>query len=281
MGTDIKVRNIDFKFDDNMDYNWNPGNPAFAALANVIFFMAPGFEKYFIRAIRESMKRISDPLILEEADLFCRQEAIHSKVHREHIGILAKKYPGLDKVRDRVVDLYDQLFEEESLDFHLAYAAIGEGTFSPGARFIIENRNLLFKNPDPRIASFFIWHMVEEYEHRSSAVNVYNEIVGSYWYKLKCLPKVAKHLWLVGDTIAKGVDECVGPLEGGVMPSEIEGFAQYVPFKEKRRVIFELLRTVLPGHDPEKETLPEWAVQWFKDEESGMDMSNYYPTVSR
>ena len=176
--TPLTVRQIDFRFSDSIPFQSNPHNPHWSNFVNFITLIAPGFERYFIKAIRQVMPHIKDPAVRADAELFCQQEAQHSRQHLAHMKVLSAHYPGLDEVRREVTASYERLFERESMDFHLSYAASVELCFGPLASFLVTHRDALFKGGDPTIASFMLWHLVEEFEHRNSAIDVYNDVVG-------------------------------------------------------------------------------------------------------
>ena len=39
-----------------------------------------------------------------------------------------------------------------------------------------------------------LWHFVEEVEHRSSALVIYDAAVGDSWYRIRALPGIVRHL---------------------------------------------------------------------------------------
>lgn len=282
MTSQLKIRNIDFEFPDDMVWNWNPGNPSWGNTGHFISFMAPGFERYFIKAIRKAIPQIKDPAIAEEADLFCKQEGQHARHHQAHVAMLAKKYPGLKQVMDDVTKAYDELYQNETMEFHLAYAAVVEATFSPLAKFVVGNRSYLYKDTDPRMASFIMWHFMEEYEHRSSALKIYDAVVGSYWYRLRMAPKVVKHLMMCVEMIEQGCNACVPTADMGTRMDHRAGeFMKEIPLRNKMSTLWDLLLTVLPYHNPDHVKQPEWVTQWFAAENGGMDMRRYYPLVAK
>ncbi|MCB1615918.1 MAG: metal-dependent hydrolase, partial [Pseudomonadales bacterium] len=132
----LKIRNIDFQFDADTPYYWNPKHIYWGNFVNFVTLVAPGFEKYFIKAIRSAIPLINNPLVAEEADKFCRQEAQHSRHHIAHLKVLLNRYPGLEQVFDDVNRSYAALYQNHSMHFHLGYAAVVELCFGPLAKFI-------------------------------------------------------------------------------------------------------------------------------------------------
>lgn len=272
----LKVRRIDFPFSAAIPFQCNPHNPHWSNFVNFITLIAPGFERYFIKAIRQVMPQIKDPAVRADADLFCQQEAQHSRLHLEHMKVLCGYFPGLDEVRRDVTASYERLFERESMAFHLSYAASIELCFGPLASFLVTHRDALFKGGDPTIASFLLWHLVEEFEHRNSAIDVYNDVVGSHWYRVKTAPKVALHIAEIAKIVRRGFDQHVPTGSFTVPPGDVAKMFRGVPVWDQLCLGGNLLCTLLPYHDPNGIAQPEWVTQWFADEAAGKDMTTYY-----
>lgn len=276
---ELKVRKIDFRFDDNTPFQSCPDNPQWGNFVNVISLIGPGFERYFIRAIREAMPRIKSDYVRREADLFCQQEAQHSRAHLAHLKVLTAKYPGLDETAKAVTASYEKLLANNSLAFHLGYAATVELAFGPTAKFLINHRDALFGGGDARIASFILWHLVEEFEHRNAAYDVYNDVVGSYFYRIRTAPKVAAHLAEVFAITQEGLRRHVPATENLVDPGLIRlAMFRHIPKLQQLNYAYEIGCTFLPYHEPDNIKQPEWVTRWFADEAAGRDMTLYYPS---
>ena len=92
------------------------------------------------------------------------------------------------------------------LKFRLAYIADLEATFTPSFKMMLDNEATLFRPGDDRVASLLLWHFVEEVEHRSSALVIYDAAVGDSWYRIRALPRISRHLIAVTRIIADGVN---------------------------------------------------------------------------
>jgi predicted metal-dependent hydrolase len=274
--SDITVRKIDFCFDDDIPFQSVPGNPRWGNFVNYISLIAPAFERYFIKATRDALPDIKDEKVRRDADLFCKQEAQHSKQHLAHLQLLTKQYPGLQETHDAIMASYDKLYQENSQDFHLAYAATVELCLGPMARFVVENRDALFAGGDSRIASFILWHFIEEFEHRNAAIDIYNAVRGSWTYRLRCVPAIGKHLEEIERITKEGLKKHVG-LEN---VSETSGCFAPVSRSKVLKVQYDWLCTLLPYHKPDNIRTPAWVQQWHRDEQSGQDMRRYYSAAN-
>jgi predicted metal-dependent hydrolase len=273
----LKIREIDFTFDENIPFHWNPNQVLLGNFVNMVTLAVPAFEGHCIRATRLVMPDIKDPALAREAELFCIQEAQHSKQHIDHLKVLTKAHPGLENVYIDVTKSYQNLYDSQSTEFNLAYAALVELCFGPIAKFVVENRECLFRGADPTISSFMLWHLIEEFEHRNAAFDIYNHVVGSYWFRLKTLPRALKHLVEVGMILVNGLNQHGPKSAEGILPGDVSLFHKEIPIRKRLGLAYELACTLLPFHNPNNMKQPEWVTQWFKDEEAGIDMRTYYP----
>ncbi|MDB2315993.1 metal-dependent hydrolase [Luminiphilus sp.] len=190
--SDLVVRQIDFDV-DQAKFIWNPDNPSFSVLMNQITFFVVGFEKYMCRVMRDAEAQITDAAVMEEARAFRKQEAIHAQKHMRHARALIAQYPALQGVLDKVLASYDDVYNTHPLEYHLAYAGGLEAIFTPFFKMILDHRAALFEEGEAQVASLFVWHFCEEIEHRSSAYDVYNHVVGSHWYRIRNTGAFQKH----------------------------------------------------------------------------------------
>lgn len=269
----IEFRRMDFSFDDDIPFQFNPQNIAASNSVNSLTFMAPAFETYFIKAFRDAMPLLRSERVKKDAKIFIQQERQHSKYHIAHLNMLMRKFPELEQVRDDVNASYQRLYEEHPLEYHLAYTATIELAFGPIARFLIEHRDTFFSGGDPRISSFVLWHFVEEFEHRNCAIDVFNDIVGSHFYRLRQVSSTRRHLRETAKIVRTMTNKLTA--EGKIAP-ETESVADRIPVWSRYLFMFELLGTLSPFHKPDRLKQPEWATQWFADHAAGKPMTHAY-----
>lgn len=287
--TSLQVRRPQFDLDGEIPFCWNPQNPGFSLITNAVSVIAIAFEKYIVASTRQAMPFIRDPAVAEEADAFLRQEAQHASAHRLHMKALARRYPGLQEMIDKAIACYDELLLHKPLKYHLAYAADLEATFTPTFKMWLDHEEHLFRPGDDRVASLFLWHFVEEVEHRSSALLIYRAICDSEAYRLSILPSVARHIFRLLHVIVEGfnthvpfehrrvdarvllptwkVDRSVDPLAG-------------VPTNARYTALWRILSSQVPNHDPEHQPLPRFADLWLERHARGDDITHYYASLA-
>ena len=214
--TDLQVRKMRFAFADYpVPFLWNEENPAFSSMANAVSFLAIAFEKMIGSMITEAMPLITDPVVRAEAEAFVRQEGQHSMAHRQHVKGLVKSYPGLQETLDQIIDSFDDMTANTPVKYRLAYTADLEATFTPVFKLMLDHDDNLFAPGDDRVASLFLWHFVEEVEHRSSALIIYDAVVEDPWYRMRMAPSVFKHVW-------------------AILKVAVDGFNKHVPVEERK-----------------------------------------------
>ena len=262
----IKVRKLRFDFTDDIPFWFNPRNAEASRIVNSLSLLAPAFERYFIKAIRDAMPGIRDRAAKEEANRFCIQEGQHAKFHIEHQNLLLRKHPQLEAIRDEINRSYDDLHRHESTEFALAYATTIELSFKPLARYFVENRHAFFDGGDPRITAFVLWHFVEEFEHRHAMFDVYQEVVGDYWYRLKVARRTYAHVMKLGALVRKACLACEAP------PANAPDLVR-IPRTRTWALFLGLFETLSPFHDPHRGRVPKWIQDWFAADEAGQDMT--------
>jgi hypothetical protein len=156
---------------------------------------------------------------------------------------------------------------------------------------------------DDPATPLFLWHLVEEIEHRSSAYLIYNAGVPDPWYRVRVMPRVFSHTLGCNTVICRGFDEHV-PFEARLAPaSELAlGMAemcakltrlwplgrtpkdqpQYpdefatIPRMELLRMLYRLARSQHPRHSPATEQTPPFADEWLAECDRGRDVVHWY-----
>ena len=220
--TNLVIRKIPWEFDASVPFMWQPDNPNFGLFCNAFTFIAVPFERYIVNVVRKAQDTLrEDPDVAAEAEAFLRQEAQHASAHRKHMLALVQRYPGLEQCYEDACRAYDQLLEEQPIEFHAAYIANLEATFTPLFKVILDNRDSLFGAGDQRVASLMMWHFVEEIEHRSSGLILYRHISPDPWYRTKHIRDTFSHVGAVSESIAKVFDEVVPFEDRGASAQEL------------------------------------------------------------
>jgi Predicted metal-dependent hydrolase len=195
------------------------------------------------------------------------------------------QYPGLEETYAAANAAYDELLEREDVEFHLAYIACLEATFTPLFKMVLDHRRQLFEGSDERVGTMLLWHFVEEIEHRSSALVIHHDVTPDRWYRVRKGPKVFDHVARIYKLILSGFEEHV-PLKdrpistklvspSGLYLSELRDRFQprrtgdeygsllsQVPGHDLRTMLWRETRGQMPRHNPANEPLPARVDCW-------------------
>lgn len=279
----LKIRKPPFAFDEaSAPYLWQPANPDFSELCNAISFAAPAFERYIVQVVQLAESRLAGTPMQQEAEDFLRQEAQHARMHRKHAARLVAQYPVLADTLKKVDAAYTDLLQNQSLDFNLAYVTDIEATFTPLFGMMLNNEQALFRGGADRVASLFLWHFMEEIEHRSSAFGIYDTAVGRRWYRLRVLPKVMRHVSALMKLILDDFAAHVPPADRGAVSGDALSFRSAafrdISGREMVGMLYRLALSQAPFHRPERQPIPEFTAIWYGAEADGRDITQWYAT---
>ncbi|WP_217155094.1 metal-dependent hydrolase [[Mycobacterium] fortunisiensis] len=300
--TDLQVRKLRFGFaDHDVPFAWNASNPAFSCATNSLSFFAIAFEKMICAAVTEALPLINDPQVAEEAAAFMRQEGQHSMAHRQHAKALIKSHPALQETLDTAIAMFDDLTATKPVKYRLAYTADVEATFTPSFKLMLDNADTLFAPGDDRVASLFLWHTVEEVEHRSSALLIYDAVIDDPWYRARMAPSIFTHVGAVMNAISESFNRLVPIADRKVDAQWADStrrwkralaqkfsffdFPDYgpcdnayghIPLREKLAAASGCVRSQIPGHNPRNAKLPALAAEWLARYDAGYDVTRWY-----
>ncbi|OBK75625.1 metal-dependent hydrolase [Mycobacterium sp. 1164985.4] len=297
--TDLVIRKIGWEFDAGVPFKWQPANPNFGLFCNAFTFIAVPFERYIVSAVRTAADRFADnPVVVDEADAFLKQEAQHAAAHRKHMLALIARYPELEQCYTDACAAYDALIESRTVEFHLAYIANLEATFTPLFKVLLDNRDSLFGGGDARVASLMMWHFVEEIEHRSSGLILCQHVAPNPWYRVRHIRGTFRHVGGIADAIAGEFDRIVPFEDRGASTRELLSGAfltgelkqrlgrrhgngaptifHSVPTRHLLTMVWRLALSQTPYHDPADQPLPDWAEEWMRAYDRGDDMTTFF-----
>lgn len=255
----ILVRKIQFEFPNDFPAHWNRAEPEWSQMFNGASMMLPYFEPFMIDAIREATQHITDPDLLQEAKGWIGQESQHFRQHRRFNEVLiAKGYEQLRAVEQQFARDYEQLAQTRSLKFQVAYSAGIETMALAMGHAGIAQREPLFGNADPAIASLWLWHLVEEIEHKNLAFDVYQHLYGGYWYRVYGL------LYALAHTLGLSRQAYIALLkaDGRWGKWRTRWAIKRLAFRLFAVLLPRIVLHAMPWHHPSKVTDPAWMREW-------------------
>jgi len=180
--------------------HWNEASPEFSQIVNSGSLAMPYLEPYLIRTMRQARDKITDPQLQKELDFYVAQEATHFRQHKKFNDTLSEAgYVATAPIEARLAKDYAKLGDTRSLRFNLAYAEGFESMALAIGHMLIDDREYLFGDSDPAIASLILWHFVEEIEHKNVTLDVFKHLHDSYFWRMVGLVYATGHIfWRMG-----------------------------------------------------------------------------------
>lgn len=218
----------------------------------------PYLEPFLIKNLREAQSLIDDPELLADIRGFVGQEAQHFTNHRRWNDFLKNNgYSDLAEIERGYQKGFEDL-SQRSLAWRLAYTA-GFETMTMGlTEWLINDRDVLFKNADDVVTSLVLWHMVEETEHKSVAYDVFQAVSGKYWLRLWGLAYGSLHLGFLTRRAYMAMLKRDGLWNN--LSSRIRLWKRVGTFFLK--VGPAMVRSFSPQYHPDKVSDPAWIDRW-------------------
>lgn len=148
-------------------------------LAAVLSAVFPDGEDFFVRSVRHFRDQIDDPALRRDVAGFIGQEAVHGREHRVlNDRLAALGYPtkriergvrfGLG-FRERIASPIANLAATAALEHYTATLA----------EILLSNEEARAQLGTPELRDVFLWHALEESEHKAVAFDVYKAVGGS------------------------------------------------------------------------------------------------------
>lgn len=254
----LVVRPGRFAFGEATPAHWITDKPELAQMINGASLVMPFLEPFLIASIQAARGQITDPALNADAAGFCGQELQHLRTHRRFNATLtAKGYTRIADLEARMRADYAKL-QKRPLAERLAYTAGFEAMTMGLTKWVVEQRAMLFAKADPAMASFILWHMVEETEHKCVAFDVYQAVTPGYARRAWGVLAGSLHVIRLTRAGYQILLEHDGLWRRPESRLKVWGHAlrflwHTMPF---------LIRAALPGHDPRHEQDVAWVREW-------------------
>lgn len=168
-----------FQLDGEVPRHWYLGSPFITHFFNTLSAIFPDGEQYFIDAVRAFEDRITDPRLRAHVRDFARQEGHHTHQHRLLNRLLQGMGVSLSECEDRSREWLEQSRRRDSPMMQLAITCAMEHFTALMGDWVLRHPEHQ-RDAHPNVAPLWIWHAVEETEHKAVAFDVYQAVGGSY-----------------------------------------------------------------------------------------------------
>jgi predicted metal-dependent hydrolase len=148
-------------------------------LAAALSAVFPDGEDFFVRSVRRFRDEITDPALKRQVAGFIGQEAVHGREHRafndrlDELGYPTKR---IERIVKWSLEIRERLLSDTS---NLALTAALEHFTATLAELVLRSEDTRARFGHQAVLDLFVWHALEESEHKAVAFDVYKAVGGS------------------------------------------------------------------------------------------------------
>ncbi len=185
----IRPRRMRFTFDESIPADWC-GDVFLSRYLDALSITFPEGEQFFVESVRAYRDRVKDPAQAAAIQGFVAQEALHSREHHAlNRWLETRGYPVEDM--EEVVKFLLRFARTFPPEWQLGFTCSLEHCTAILGEYILgdESVRAVFHE---RMRPLWLWHALEESEHKGVAFDVYKQVSDAYGVR------VATHLLATG-----------------------------------------------------------------------------------
>jgi predicted metal-dependent hydrolase len=198
----VPTRRMDFEasFSGIPKHFAQDGDLILSHLAAALSAVFPDGEDFFVRSVRRFRDQVTDPDLKRQMGGFIGQEAVHGREHRafndrlDQLGYPTKRVERFVKkglaIRERILTPTSNLAATAALEHFTA-------TLAELVLTSEETRDLFGAES---VRDLFVWHALEESEHKAVAFDVYKAVGGSERTRVVTM-KILRYSFVIGLTV--------------------------------------------------------------------------------
>lgn len=249
----IRPRNLAFGRGQSNPRWWHGGDPIATTFYNALSLTFPTGEAFFVQSVRHYINEVPEPLRSQVAD-FAQQEAYHSREHmafNRQVANAGYETKALEQlIREDMLPTKD-LPPEVNL---AATAALEHFTAVLAHAWLSDERH--FKGCPPEIRRLWLWHSLEEVEHKGVAFDTFMHVTRDLSPFKRWMFRVMVMLQVTGDFWRERIRDfhLLFQQDGIDTPATMRRLWAYLLFKPGaiRQVFVPYLTYYLPGFHPWK-----------------------------
>ena len=260
----IKPRKVTFDV-STVPRHWNGGDPVLTRFFDALSVHFPEGERFFIQSVRNFQDRVKEPGLREDIRHFIRQEGQHGIVHDRFNEVMVGQGVDVDKITSnlrRFIRLSQKYFPEK---YQLAMTAAFEHFTATLGEAMLKDETDMFTEADPVMRAMFLWHGVEEVEHKAVAYDVYQTAAGGgYLSRVSALVVTMLMIHLVVGPVFVNMLRLDGAMrQPGVLMRGLNRL--YGRRGILTRMLPEFLAWFRPGFHPWDTGMPEKVAAWLEE----------------
>ncbi len=221
----------------------------------------PDGEDFFVRSVRHYREQITDPELKRQVAGFIGQESVHGREHRafndrlDELGYPAKRN---ERIVRRVLTAREKVTPPE---VNLAITAALEHFTATLAELALSDEEFRELTGHPAVRDLFVWHALEEAEHKAVAFDVYRAVGGTEKVRIRTMKFIRKAFVVVTTIMVIGsLLRDRATYRPGNLRASWRRFKQ-TPFLQ--RALWDQLREYdRPGFHPDDRDTTELVAEW-------------------
>ena len=171
----ITVRRLQFH-PERIKRHYFANSPIMSHLLTALSSTFPIGEQFFVNSVRNVRDKVSDPQLQAQIAAFIGQEAMHSRAHSEFNDAWRREDYNLDRFQ-AWLQKRDTLLRDIHPKLQLALTCAFEHFTALLGGYILHHPEVL-STLDEDAMKLWVWHAIEEIEHRAVAFDVYQAVYG-------------------------------------------------------------------------------------------------------
>lgn len=174
----IKPQRMGFEFGEKVPHYWLDNSYTLSHTMNALSVLFPQGEQFFVDSVRYYQDQIKDPKLKKDVRGFIGQEAMHSLEHKsmnQHVRDQGMPVDELEEHLEVVLGIAKKLPERHQLAITCAL----EHMTAMMAGMLLE-RDDVREDMHETMRPLWVWHAIEETEHKAVAYDVFNHAGGTY-----------------------------------------------------------------------------------------------------
>lgn len=171
-GSQLAFKTRNRQFAAGKERYWYKGDPVITAYFNALSAMFPDGERFFCDTVRMQKHRVGDPKLQAEIREFLGQEAVHSREHQSYNDRIAELGYPMRKIEARSARMLALAKKVLPPRAQLGQTVALEHFTAILADQLLTDREIFREEATPEEYELWMWHAVEETEHKAVAFDV-------------------------------------------------------------------------------------------------------------
>jgi predicted metal-dependent hydrolase len=178
MKIEYKSQPLKQNWDQELPKYWFDNSPLKTHFLNAFSLVVPAYEVALIHTIRETQKILKDPELKKQINEMIIQESWHAYAHKKYNQWLESiDLPSYEISSDSLVRITNTKKKADKLlgeRYWMSLVVAGEHSAACFMEYMLERPKLL-QQMHPHFRQAWVWHCLEEIEHKGTSMDMWND----------------------------------------------------------------------------------------------------------